>query len=1246
MDLETAQDTTNTKLPILKQVAQIITNADGNPTTLIPGPITTEENVQKKNGVKGKKLQKIVSQLAILSEKISQEDLNLKFLRSLPSEWNTHVVVWRNKPHLDTMSFDDLYNNLKIVEQEVKGTATSSLNSSSKNMAFVSSPCSTNEVNTTYRVNTANTQVSPLELNQPNGSQLVHEDLVQIHEDDLEEMDLKWQLALLSMRKRKFFQKSGRRITINGSVTAGYDKSKVEYFNCHKLGHIVRECRQPRNQDSRNKNQDSSRRTVNVEETASKAMVAIDEAGFDWSYMADDEVPTNMALIAFLESEVKESPNSLLVKELVSDDKLEKKTVFPTIAKIEFVTPKQQEKPVRKLGKYAKMYMSQCLRGNQRNWNNQKSQQLGSDFVMYNKACFVCGSFDHVQANCNYRQRERVVSWNNHTRGNSQLKLQEKEVINSGCSRHMTKNMSYLFKHEEIDGGYVAFRRDPKREKIIDKGKICTDTECVVLSPDFKLLDESQVLLRVLRKNNMHSVNLKNFAPSGGIENLIDHKVKIIRCDNRTEFKNKEMNQFCEMKGIKREFSVARTPQQNGVAERKNRTLFEAARTMLADSKTPSLSFMRPFGCPVTILNTLDPLGKFDEKANEGYFVRYSVNSKAFRVFNSRTRIEEETMHITYLENKPNVAGSGSTWLFDIDTLIKYMNYKPVVTRNQSNGSSGKARVKTIPNKDYILLPLWTQDLLLPSSSKNSLGDGFNPSREEEKKDVKDPGNEDYEDNVVDKDIVYGGADDPNMPNLKENNYSNDDEDVGVEADMTNLDSNIPVSPILTTIIHKDHPVEQIIGDIHSTPQTKRMTKNVTNYAPRAWYETLSTYLLDNGFHRGQIDKTLFIKRFKGDILLVQVYVDDIIFGSTMKEMCTEFEKIMHKKFQMSSIGELTFFLGLQVTQKGDGIFISQDKYVDEILKKFDFLTVKTASTPMEASKPLLKDENVKDVDVHLYRSMIGSLMYLTSSRPDIKFAICACARFQVTPKVSHLHALKRIFRYLKGQPKLGIWYPKDLLFDLEAYTDSDYAGASLDRKSTTKGCQFLGNRLTSWQCKKQTVVANSTTESEYVAASNYYGQIMDFLIAHPIKYALTVSPTIYSSCIEQFWATAKVKHVNEEAQLHAKVDGKRVIISEASIRSDLRFGDEGDEAVYEEMYDIVERAATTANGLDVEQDRGIINKTQFMATLNEPSSIGTSSGSGPRRRETMRDAAVQTRSERISKFQDWFFQSYQSVTF
>nr|GFB75323.1 putative ribonuclease H-like domain-containing protein [Tanacetum cinerariifolium] len=217
--------------------------------------------------------------------------------------------------------------------------------------------------------------------------------------------------------------------------------------------------------------------------------------------------------------------------------------------------------------------------------------------------------------------------------------------------------------------------------------------------------------------------------------------------------------------------------------------------------------------------------------------------------------------------------------------------------------------------------------------------------------------------------------------------------------------------------------------------------------ATRAWYGTLSKYLLKNGFQRGTIDQTLFIKRHREDFLLVQVYVDDIIFGSSNPQLCREFKALMHEKFQMSAMGELNFFLGLYVLQKEDGIFLSQDKYIADILKKFRFLDVRSSNTPMDKENPWGKDGPGKDVELHLYRSMIGSLMYLTASRPDIMFAVCACDRHQVTPKECHLHAVKRIVRYLKGHPKLGLWYPKASPFDLVAYSDSDYGGASQDRK-------------------------------------------------------------------------------------------------------------------------------------------------------------------------------------------------------
>ncbi|GJS89564.1 putative ribonuclease H-like domain-containing protein [Tanacetum coccineum] len=260
-----------------------------------------------------------------------------------------------------------------------------------------------------------------------------------------------------------------------------------------------------------------------------------------------------------------------------------------------------------------------------------------------------------------------------------------------------------------------------------------------------------------------------------GIENQINHKVKIIRCDNGTEFKNKDMNQFCVMKGIKKEFSVARTPQRNEVAERKNRTLIEAARTMLADSllptifwaeavntacyvrnrvlvtkphnktpyellhgRPPSISFMRPFGCPVTILNTLDPLGKFDGKDDEGFLVRYSIHSKAFRVFNTRTRKVEENLHITFLENKPNVAGSGPDWLFDIDLLTNSMIYEQVTTGNQTNKNVGiKDNVDAIPTQQFILLPLLydsphsLEDMVANDASKKTTEEPANDLRDE-----------------------------------------------------------------------------------------------------------------------------------------------------------------------------------------------------------------------------------------------------------------------------------------------------------------------------------------------------------------------------------------------------------------------------------------------------------------------------------------------------------------------------------
>nr|GEV61850.1 hypothetical protein [Tanacetum cinerariifolium] len=298
--------------------------------------------------------------------------------------------------------------------------------------------------------------------------------------------------------------------------------------------------------------------------------------------------------------------------------------------------------------------------------------------------------------------------------------------------------------------------------------------------------------------------------------------------------------------------------------------------------------------------------------------------------------------------------------------------------------------------------------------------------------------------------------------------------------------------------------------------------------APRAWYETLANYLLKNSFHRGKIDQTLFIKKKKGDILLVQIYVDDIIFGATNKDLCKSFEKLIKDKFQMSLMRELTFFLGLQVKQKKDRMFISQDKYVAEILKKFGLTEGKSASTPIDTEKPLLKDPDGEDVNVHIYRSMIGSLMYLTSSRPDIMFA---------------------------NSP-----------FDLVAYSNSDYAGASLDRKSTTGGCQFLGCRLISWQCKKQTVVATSSTEAEYVAAASCCAQVL-WIQNQLLDYGYNFMHTIiyidnrknnFADLLTKAFDVGRFQYLisNDVTRLQALVNRKKVVITEAAIRDILHLDD------------------------------------------------------------------------------------------
>nr|GEX66902.1 putative ribonuclease H-like domain-containing protein [Tanacetum cinerariifolium] len=1030
----------------------------------------------------------------------------------------------------NTMSIDDLYNNFKIVEQEItiNGSDTAGFDKSKvecyncHKMRHFARECrepKNQDSRNMYQDRPRRT----VHVEETPPKAMLAIDGVGFDWSYMAEDEVSTNMALMAF--------SDSEITINGSDTAGFDKSKVECYNCHKMRHFARECREPKNQDSRNMYQDRPRRTVHVEETPPKAMLAIDGVGFDWSYMAEDEVSTNMALMTF------------------SDSKPEIEGYRPKTSKnvSEEIPNEVKESPVAPLVKYR---------------------------VSDSKDCLVESP---VMANCNYYQRERVVSRNNYTRVNYNNSTRKthlnahrnmapravlmknglrpinnvrpvntahpKTTVYSARPMHMTGNMSYLFDFKEFDEGYVTFGEGAKRGRITGKrtlktskldfkdvyfvkdlkfnllsvSQMCdkknsvlfTDTGCFVLSPDFKLTDESQ-------ETGSYNKNINKLV-----------KDNLVRGLHSKRFKN---DQTCVACLTKKQHKASCT-------------------------------------------NSNDFVGT-EESIGEGHC-------------------------------------------------------------SKEKGSS----------QDYILMPLWKDSSLFDYSLKNASNDEPQPSSDAGHKD--DEGKESEVDN---QEKFVNSTQDVNTAGPSINIVNAND---NAEVDLSNISTTYQVLTTLNTRIHKDHSLDHV-WTLVELPYGKRAIGT-------KWV-----------FKNKKDERGIVIKNKAR--LVVQSYTQeegidyDKVFALVARteaiRLFLAYASFMGFMVYQMDVKSAFLYGRIKEERKDRSALIYQET------KRIYFAC--TASTPMETLRPLLKDAEAEDVDVHLYRSMIGSLMYLTASRPDIMFAVCACARFQVTPKVSHLHAVKRIFRYLKGQPKLGLWYPKDSTFELEAYTNSDYASESLDRKSTTEGCQFLGSRLISWQCKKQTVVANSTTKAEYVAVASCCGQVLwiknqmldygynfmntkifidnestifivknpvfhsktkhieirhhfirdsnekkliqmikihtdqnvanlltkafdvgstklmllgklttaidvnavevaflekptesegfkqivDFFNANPIKYALIVNPTIYTLCIKQFWATTKVKTVNEEEQIQALVDKKKVIIRKTSVKSDLRLED------------------------------------------------------------------------------------------
>nr|GEU77609.1 hypothetical protein [Tanacetum cinerariifolium] len=1267
------------------------------------------------------RLQAIGSHLEFMDIEIEQDDLNQKFLTSLAPEWLMHTIVWRNRSDLDTMSLDDLYNHLKVYEPEVQKKSESN----SQNMAFISSAknSSGNEEVNTASIPIASTQVSPTGPNvatanisldtacayiasQSNGFMENKEENHALVAD--EEAPTEFSLMSKSSSddetnlyhyKLGLAQVEARLVEYKSQEIKFCEKIKAIKFELNnkniKIERLTNELENAKKEkdhldskltgfQSASKDLDnllkSQRSDKNKEGLGYSAVppppaqvYSPPKKDMYWTRLlefADDTITDYSRPSPAIESNSDDFQNR---KPSVAETGASSSTILSKLA-IKFVKSANRptetkidkdetaKKPaVKYVELYRKTSKSTNVRGNQRNWNNLKSYQLGKNFEIKNKACFNCGDFNHLSYDCDkwvkkgkprtkynthksisprtvfhkadrsslrtnrpnmnvaqpnrtsfykpahlYFKRpfQRTSAVRSQFRGprvptinrkfpnvnkkfptsNSKLStadlgIKGKDVKASACwiwkpKQNSTNkvpnsnsvsvmfkkytyidtqgrlksahdyNISYLYDYEPFDGGYVSFVQGGCKIT----GKRTIKTECIALGQNFKLKDDTNVLLRIPRQHNMYSIDLNNvvlhkdltclvakaFADESilwhrrlghlnfktmnrftwtfflktkdetsgilrnfitEIENLKDLKVKIIRCDNGGEFRNKEMNDFCSKKGIKREFRNARTPQQNGVAERRNMTLIEAARTMLADAKLPvtfwdeavntacyvqnkvlvnkfqnktpyelfngripAVGFLKPFGCHVMNLNTLDHLGKFKAKGYEGYFIGYSMSSKAFRVFNKRTKRVEENLHVDFLESKVIEKGAGPNWLFDIDSLTNFINYVPVVVAgtNFTNFSGTKDAASQEVKKDvsslrYIALLNWFHEALLESFSSNAqdtcnadapessgnpnpTATSTNPLADQVEaltveiailtvsspipttcfEDSLEPSSTTR---IISKGVTSQDVT-PSLDNIS--TLANRFDDIlrvttstvdshGEEADVSNMETTITASPTPTLIIHKDYTKSQIIGPVDTPIQTRTKSKDPS------WVEAMQEELL----------------QFK--------------------------------------------------IQNEEGI---------------DYDELFSPVTRIEAIRLFLA-----------YASFMGFTVY----QMDVKSA----------------------FLYGTIDEEVYVMQPP-------GFQDPEFPARVY---KVEKAMYRLHQAPRAWYEK-------------YEHNTDFH-QIVDFVEASHLRYALTINPTVYVSHIRQFWSTAKIETTDEETKILATVDGKPRTISESSIRRNLKLRDE-----------------------------------------------------------------------------------------
>ncbi|GJZ77128.1 putative ribonuclease H-like domain-containing protein [Tanacetum coccineum] len=883
---------------------------------------------------------------------------------------------------------------------------------------------------------------------------------------------------------KEVIKKTRRKLDLNDKETVVFDRAKVECYNYHRRGHFARECRAPRNQGNRNKELKKNhylyiskvhqvptlRRALKEKDDLKLKLEKFEESSKNLTKLINSQISAKDKTGLGYDSQINES-------ELNNIHMNESEVVHSVFNSRESDV---DDNPINDRSNRQVEYprKSQSPRGNRRNWNGMMTQKLGNDFEFIKKACFVCGSFNHLIKDCDFHDNKMV----------------EKPVLNNkGRVTGQRKIRPVWNNAQRVNHQNKLTRPHPKRNFV----------------PTTVATKSGQVLVNAVKQSSPRAAA----------------SISTARPVNTAAPKPKHVG-F----GDQQEMLLTISPKTVDHTCLRDLTML----IYKADSNYQEIDggFVAfggsPKGGKITGKGKIRT-GKLDFE--DVYFVK----ELKFNLF-SVSQMCDKKNSVLFTKTE----WSRPDWLFDIDLLTNSMNYEPIIVVNQTNGNAGiKDNVDAVRTQQYILLPLLSDS---PQSSEDAVADDAGkktteePANEGERNGQEKEGgasNKEGDQNVQDlraeldkllvqqKEAYANNTNrvstislsvrtarksfinvndlltDPLMPDLEDTtNLLNtsifsgayDDEDVGAEADLNNLETTMNVSPIPTTRIHKDHPKDQIIGDINLATQTRRMTKISKEHAMKviqaledpSWVEAMQEELLQfrlqkvwtlvdlpNG-KRAIGTKWVFkYKKYERGIvvrnkarLVAQGYTQeegidyDEVFAPVAR-----IEAIRTIVISGSSMGMLmTSSLGLQrslyVKQKDDGIFISQDKHVADILNKFDFATVKTTSTPMDPNKALIKDAEAKDVDVQLYRSMIRSLLYLTASRLDIMFAVCACARFQVTPKLSHLYAVKKIFRYLK-----------DSSFDLEAFSNSDYAEASLDRKSTTG--------------------------AEYVAAANCYGQVL-----------------------------------------------------------------------------------------------------------------------------------------------------------